>query len=66
MFKSIDGDQMTQVPQSNRVAKRSVLLENWEYYLTESVYHRTFSSEMKTDKSILFYFKNNEGRCKVL
>lgn len=64
-YKSIGGSQVIQAPITNRVTKRSQLIENWEYYLSESVYHRTFSAEMKTAKKVLFMFANKEGCCKV-
>lgn len=65
MYKSTGGSQVIQIPITNRVAKRSQLIENWEYYLSESVYHRTFSAEMKIAKKVLFMFVNKEGRCEI-
>jgi hypothetical protein len=56
---------MSQAPIKNRVTKRNQMLEKWEYYLSESVYYRTFSVEMKTIKNVLFTFSEKQGRCQM-
>jgi len=57
---------MSQALVTNRIAKRNQLLQNWEYYLSESVYHRTFSNEMKANKKVLLVFTEDRGRCKII
>ena len=50
----------------NRISKRFYILENLEYFISESVYYRSFSEEMITDKkTVLFNISNSEGRANL-
>lgn len=56
-----------EVLSSSRISKRSFILDSLDYYISESVYYRSFSEEIGSyEKIILFHAENSEGKAKIL
>jgi len=61
-----DGKKMITKKIQNRIHRRNHIIDNWDRYLNESVYYRTWSEEIKKGKKIvLFNIKNKEGKCLI-
>lgn len=51
----------------DRISKRFFILDKLEYFISESVYYRSFSDDIKSgQKKILFNINDSEGRVEIL
>jgi len=49
----------------DRISKRYYLLSNLESIIQESVYYRSFSEDMKTDKKVVYSFGEDSGEVEI-
>ena len=49
----------------DRIPKRYYLLSNLDSLIQESVYYRSFSDDMKSDKKVLYLFEEDFGKAEI-
>lgn len=50
----------------DRISKRFFILDKLEYFISESVYYRSFSEDIKNNKKlVLFNIKDTEGKVEI-
>ena len=50
----------------DRILKRSYILDNLEYYISESVYYRSFSDDINlNNKEVLYQLGDIDGKVQI-
>jgi hypothetical protein len=49
----------------DRIPKRYYLLSNLDSLIQESVYYRSFSDDMKSDKKVLYIYEEESGKIEI-